>query len=113
MTVIIQPFDAAAPRYDEAASVQAQISEHLVEWADIPIPESVLDIGSGTGLVTEAILRRWPNAEVTALDSSSAMLREAQKKIPKLQIICGDAGEIEPQPRFDAVFSSMVLHWLA
>jgi len=111
---IIRHFDAAAPRYDEAATAQKQIAERLVAWAaESGIhPASILDIGAGTGLVTAAAHRRWPNASLTALDAAPAMLAEARRKVPSLTTITGDVLTTEPPQRYDALFSSMVLHWL-
>ncbi|WP_084692091.1 class I SAM-dependent methyltransferase [Parafrankia elaeagni] len=40
----------------------------------------VLDAGCGSGRVTEALLERFPDAEVVAVDSSDSMLAAAAKK---------------------------------
>ena len=113
METITRRFDEAAPGYDEAARVQAEVAQHLVDWAMPPVsPLDILDIGAGTGLVASAVGKRWPRAAVTALDSAPNMLFQAQQKMHDLKIIIGDASRIELMERFDIIFCSMLLHWL-
>jgi malonyl-CoA O-methyltransferase len=110
---LAQRFDKAASSYDEAAQVQAETAQHLVDWATpLQSPSSILDIGAGTGFVAAAVAKRWPRAAVTAMDSAPNMLLRARQKLPKLEIITGDALEVGVDPRFDTIFSSMLLHWL-
>lgn len=111
---IIRNFDAAAKGYDRAASAQAAIAARLVAWAAESgvEPGSILDSGCGTGLVAEELQRRWPQAKLTALDASRSMLEEAQRKLPQLSVLTGDILTLEPGQKFDAIFSSMALHWL-
>ncbi len=114
MKAIAQRFDEAAPHYDKAATLQAQVAERLIAWTQTPkLPHNALDIGSGTGFVSQQLMRRWPMASLSALDISPSMLRAAQKKIRDLKIISGDAAPMDPAEKFDVVFSSMALHWLA
>lgn len=110
---IVQRFDKAASNYDDAAVMQAEVAQHLVDWATPPVsPVDILDIGAGTGFVSKAVEKRWPGATVTALDSAPNMLHRAQQKMPHLNIIIGDAARIDITTRYDAIFCSMVLHWL-
>jgi len=114
LSKLLRAFDAAARHYDQVAKAQAIIAAQLVTWVTESgiTPATALDVGSGTGLVAEELHRRWPEAQLTALDSSTAMLERAQRKLPQLSILVGDIRTIEPEQKFDAIFSSMVLHWL-
>jgi malonyl-CoA O-methyltransferase len=115
VNTITQHFDQAALSYDDAASVQAQVAEHLVTLvanATSQSPEQILDLGCGTGFAAEVARREWPQASITAFDVSPAMLREAQRKMPDLKIVSGNAAEAHFPPAFDLIFSSMMLHWL-
>jgi len=112
---IARRFDRAADGYDQAASVQAQIAAQLVQKAIQSFsnpPRAILDIGSGTGFVAEAAAAHWPQAQITAIDGAPSMLKQAQQKVPHLQVIEGDVAQREFDPVFDLVLSSMVLHWL-
>lgn len=44
-----------------------------------------LDVGCGTGWNTKELVKKFPNAHVTALDVSPDMLRFAQKKLKKYE----------------------------
>ncbi len=113
MNTIARRFDRAATAYDQSATVQAQIADALVKRARPSFaPQDVLDIGCGTGFATAVIAGRWPGAAITALDSSSAMLREAQRKVPHLKPVTGDAAGVDLSQKFDLIVSSMALQWL-
>ena len=53
-------------------------------------PATVLDLGCGTGLVTEILLQRFPNARIIGLDISEEMLKQYKTKFPTIQAIIGD-----------------------
>jgi malonyl-ACP O-methyltransferase BioC len=109
---IARNFDRAAPHYDGIADAQAQIAEKLVAEVAFENPSSVLDIGSGTGFVAMAAMRRWPQAAITAMDQSPNMLQAARRKMPNLKTIIGDAAITQSNQKFDLILSSMMLHWL-
>ncbi|TLY39407.1 MAG: class I SAM-dependent methyltransferase [Nitrospirae bacterium] len=90
---------------------------HLREFFNLvrryAVPDRfVLDVGGGTGAVTERLLRRGYRRIVT-VDLSLAMLREAKKKMPELTAIVCD-GEHLPfkDDSFRTVICSSVLHHL-
>lgn len=81
-THIQNHFDHAAVTYDEAAVLQKEVAEHLDERLDLiaKTPETIVDLGAGTGLLTEKIHQRYPKAQVFGVDLSSKMLEKAQGK---------------------------------
>src|SRR5262245_17377448 len=44
-------------------------------------PRRVVDLGCGTGQLTDDLHRRWPRALVTGVDLSSEMLAAAQRRL--------------------------------
>lgn len=44
----------------------------------------ILDVGTGTGTLSIAILRRWPQVRVSAIDASSGMLAKAAAEADRL-----------------------------
>ena len=111
--IIDHAFDRAAHSYDTTATIQAEVAETLVTSAPVFAPRSILDIGCGTGFVLTRAAARWPQAQLTGLDLAPAMLSEAKRKIARLSILRADAGTCDLDQRFDLIFSSMMLHWLA
>ncbi len=51
--------------------------------ARISTPRRILEVGCGTGKNLEALCRRFPDAEVTGIDLSHAMLAQARAKLAR------------------------------
>ncbi|WP_405458189.1 class I SAM-dependent methyltransferase [Streptomyces sp. NBC_00101] len=80
----------------------------------------VLDLGSGTGAGTFALLRRFPHAEVTAVDASPAMAARTEEKAvahgvaDRIRTVVADLDtEALPAGPYDLVWASASLHHLA
>jgi malonyl-CoA O-methyltransferase len=112
MPAVVRAFDAAAGTYDALSQAQRQIAQNLVAQAHDEAPRKILDLGCGTGHLTEAALRRWPRAKIIALDRAPSMLAALERKFPGVRTILGDAAESAALGEFDLIFSSMMLHWL-
>lgn len=75
----------------------------------------VLDLGAGTGLLSAAIVRRIPEAEVLLFDRSEAMLAQASARFAsndRVAVEVGDLGDPLPGGPFDAVVSALAIHHL-
>ncbi len=89
----------------------------LEEVADVALRSAaarVLDLGIGTGNLSEALLRRDPDLEIWGVDFSGEMLERAGRKLPAAHLIQADIRRLPDLelPRFDAAVSSYVLHEL-
>lgn len=113
-------FDRAAHRYDQYAGLQRQVAETLLNHLDTTCNEiqarSILDLGCGTGQVTEAMCLRYPDADVVALDFSKEMLSQTDKRLSQQGYtslgICADAEQLPfERGSFDLVISSLMLQW--
>jgi len=110
-------FDRASRTYDGSAAVQAEIRTRLLERLDIVRlqPTAVLDLGAGTGHASRQLKRRYPSAQVVALDSSLAMLRESarqQRFLRRFAPVCADAHRLPLQSQsFDLVLSNLLVEW--
>lgn len=76
-------------------------------------PATVVDLGCGTGELTAALAERFPDARVTGLDSSAAMLAKARAAFPAIDWIAGDIGDWRPAAPVDLIFTNAALHWVA
>lgn len=72
--------------------------------------ESILDLGCGTGELTERIAQAGTN--VVGLDASPEMVALARQQFPALDFRLADATTFDFPERFDAVFSNAALHWV-
>lgn len=77
-------------------------------------PRRVVDLGCGPGNLTATLAERWPDAEVTGLDSSQEMLdRAAAHSGPgNLNFSLGEIREWMPPAGTDVVVSNAALQWV-
>jgi trans-aconitate 2-methyltransferase len=82
--------------------------------ARVPLqsPARVVDLGCGPGNVTAILRQRWPQAEITGIDSSAAMLDRARAAVPGCRFENGDFGTWSPAAPPDLIYSNAALHWL-
>jgi len=112
-----QRFDAF---WVDAESYEAYIgrwsrvaAEMFVDWLSARPGSAWLDIGSGTGALTQAILDRADPARIIGADRSRAFVAYAQATIsdPRVAFEQSDASSLTiPDESFDAVVSGLTLN---
>ncbi len=111
-------FGRAAASYDGMAVLQREIGARMAERLDLIklVPQRVLDAGCGTGAETARLLKRYPKAEVVALDFAEPMLSRARNRggwWRKPHCVCAD---LEALPlaadSVDLLWSNLALQWL-
>ncbi|MBL0040183.1 MAG: malonyl-ACP O-methyltransferase BioC [Xanthomonadales bacterium] len=110
-------FSRAAPAYDAIATLQHQVEAELLDRLDLlkDAPQRILDVGAGPGRASAAMRKRFPKAEVIALDLALPMLREAKSRAgwwKPFRRVCGDARALPiADQSVDLIFSSLCLQW--
>lgn len=75
-------------------------------------PAVVFDLGCGTGHVTRLLAERWPQAEVTGVDDSAAMLARAAAASESIRWVEQGLADWRADRPADLIFSNAALHWL-
>ena len=111
---VLQRFDGAATQYNQAARLQTAMAWRLAGCCKrLPIPSGRwLDLGSGTGLLADAIEQRNPGRVVERIDGSPSMLaRNSRPDHTQLWDLNQPLQSWDDAPTLIA--SSFCLHWLS
>ncbi len=74
---------------------------------------TVLDVGCGTGRVTEALLAMVPRGRVLAIDASADMVALARRRLgDRAEVWCQDVLDLDLHEPVDAIVSTATLHWV-
>jgi trans-aconitate 2-methyltransferase len=106
------PWDART--YDLSSQPQqAWASEVLARLEGIAPDATVMDVGCGTGRVTEALLAIVPQGRVLAMDASEGMVALARTRLGgRAEVWCQDVLDLELDAPVDAIVSTATLHWV-
>jgi SAM-dependent methyltransferase len=120
-------FDSATATYDDCASIQAKSANDLVRFFYKNGGKfisrdhlNICDFGSGTGFVTEALLKAqiFKKTSYTLVDIAPLMLEKAKEKLSKFSplvhfdYLCfdGEKEQLRKKP-FDFIFSNFSIQW--
>ena len=118
-------FDKAAKSYDAAAILQKSVRDEMLSRLDLVkiTPQTILDMGCGTGHASLALAKHFKNSQVISLDIAMGMLKKAQAISPlqsvkqlfglnRQQYVCAD---IEYLPIADnsigLLWSNLAVQW--
>lgn len=89
------------------------VAAEFVRWLEVPNGRRWLDVGCGTGALTETVLASALPAAVEAVDPSEGFIHHAAARIadPRARFRVGSATELPDGP-FDAVVSGLVLNFV-
>ena len=96
--------------YQEKHAFVWHYGENLLQILNPQPTERILDLGCGTGQLTEKIAEA--DAEVIGIDSAPEMIEKAQQNYPNIKFQVVDARNFELSQPVDAVFSNATLHWI-
>jgi len=109
-------FSSAAQTYHQESNVQRAVAEDLAA-SMLPREEidGILEIGCGTGFLTELLRRRFPRAVIYAVDIARPMIDTARERLGECARIrwhAADARQFRPGRDFPLIISSSALHWM-
>jgi ubiquinone/menaquinone biosynthesis C-methylase UbiE len=108
-------FDAVAEAYDKHRSgYPREIVSAAVELAGLGPGARVVEVGSGTGKLTEELVAS--GLRVDAVEPGSNMIEVARRRVNDSDLVNFHLGRFEdvslPVGWFDAVFSGSAFHWV-
>ncbi len=117
-THVKQHFSRAAKSYEAAAALQKEVELRLLEHTEYvqEPPQRVLDLGSGPGRASGLLKKRWPKAQIIAVDLAVPMLQLVAKQSRfwrPIQRVCGNAMQLPFKDNsIDYVYSNLCLQWV-
>lgn len=109
------PTEWDAGSYDRSSAPQQGWAGDVVDRlrGTVAADATILDVGCGTGLVTERLLELVPDGRVLAIDASQAMVDAAARRLgTRAGVWRADAVDVEVAVPVDVVFSTAALHWV-
>ncbi|MBS83430.1 MAG: malonyl-[acyl-carrier protein] O-methyltransferase BioC [Gammaproteobacteria bacterium] len=111
---LLKSFNKSAKQYDKYSIVQQEVANRLIDRIKmIKInPKKILDIGSGTGYLSNKLKKIFPKSEIVCMDISSDMINLSKEKYSNLLHLVADADDLPFKSlSFDFVISSFTFHW--
>jgi len=117
-TLFLQEWFANPQRTGSLAPSSPQLGAAMAQWLPANPESFVLELGPGTGAVTDALIKRGLREDrLVAIERNPKMARLLRDKFPRAQIISGDAWHLdhllrsrrEPITSVGAVISSLPL----
>ena len=103
--------------YHKVSSPQLQWGLAVLERLSLQGSELVLDVGCGTGRLTEKLLERLPRGSAVGIDMSANMLETActylrPRFAARIRFLQADAAALPFHEAADAIFSTATIHWV-
>ncbi len=114
-------FEQAASTYEQHATVQHRVAEHLLamlaQAAPGVQPDQALEIGCCTGLLTQRLFECFPALQQLTISDLVAAFEECVcRKIgvhaEKITFVAGDIESVRLPGCYDLIISSSTLHWV-
>jgi trans-aconitate 2-methyltransferase len=106
------PWDAET--YDRTSKPQQRWANEVISRViGVERDATVLDVGCGTGRVTEHLARLVPAGRVLAIDASEDMVALARERLgERAEVRRCDVLDLDLDAEVDVVFSTATLHWV-
>ncbi|KFM99438.1 malonyl-[acyl-carrier protein] O-methyltransferase BioC [Bacillus clarus] len=111
-------FNGAAVSYDQYANVQKKMAQFLLSKMKGKYSATssirVLELGCGTGYVTEQLVNAFPRAHITAIDFAENMIAVAKTRhnVGAVTFRCEDIEQLRLEESYDVIISNATFQWL-
>ncbi|HZK91271.1 MAG TPA: trans-aconitate 2-methyltransferase [Stellaceae bacterium] len=104
--------DWDAGQYLRFADARTLPAIDLLSRIELHAPRRIVDLGCGPGNSTAPLKARWPDAQVTGIDSSAELLAAARRDHPGIDFVEGDIATWRAGEPADIVFANASMQWV-
>lgn len=116
---ISESFGNAAGYYDKHADIQKEIANRLIAslrpWRDIIPAGPIIELGCGTGFVTEGLVDIYPGRDIIVTDLSKKMVSLCRKKLQHHDNLSFEQMDAErprvTEPHYALTISGFTAQW--
>ena len=104
--------DWSAQQYLKFEDERTRPARDLLAQVPLESAHKVYDLGCGPGNSTALLVARYPDAEVTGVDSSPDMLRQARERLPQCRFVEADLMHWAAPSDADLLYSNATFQWV-
>lgn len=117
--IIADSFSKSVEKYHLKADIQKKVAEGLrasiQPWKEIIPPGPILEVGCGTGFLSELIVEEFPAREFVVTDASSEMIAFTRERMRTSELVRFEklnVDEIEnPEAGYSLIVSNFAAQW--
>lgn len=102
----------SASQYTKFENERNRPITDLLNRIPVKALSKAIDIGCGPGNSTELLKARFPDANVSGIDSSADMIDAAKKRLPSIQFDVVDITQWYDEESYDLIFANASLQWV-
>lgn len=98
--------------YRQFESERTRPARELLQRIPLTDVRFATDLGCGPGNSTELLAEAWPDAQITGIDSSEAMLVQARERLPSCHFHQADIRSWQAEKPQQVIYANASLQWL-
>ena len=107
-------FGSKVASYNRHAFLQKESAQKLCSFLPNLAPINILEIGCGTGFLTDLLQKKFPNSQILGIDISQNMIEACSQKFERnnnIKFSVMDGENFNSPEKFDLIISNLSIQW--